>query len=427
MVGKRILVITCMITALGGLVTLPVSAARTKVTFWHSAAGKLREVTDELMKRFNESQSDYQVVGTYQGDYWESLAKFRVALVSRTAPALTQLETNILPRLHETGVVENLEPYATEKNPVNLNDFVPGLSQPGGYEYFGKEPPLFAMPFNRSTPIMYTNKDMLDKKGLAVPTTWDELRDTAEKLTVVDTKGETQVYGFETPVRWWFWYAKIYQQDGRILNEDGTEAAFEKEGIEALQYWVDMVNKYKCMKHPPGKDFNAWSVAANDFVNEKVGMIYHSTGALSSLTINSPFKIQCGFLPKKERYAVPTGGTFFVVWNGAKQKEKEGAWAFIKWMTELDQTIYYAQNTGYMPVRISAINSSKMAEWYQKYPNYKVSVDQLQYAVTWPFFSGLYDTRELVQANIDAPVLGLKSVKETVEMMVREVNKMVAK
>lgn len=415
----------CVVIILGFL-ALPVFAGPTKVTFWHSAAGKLREVTDELIKRFNESQSDYQVVGTYQGDYWESLAKFRVALVSRTAPALTQLETNILPRLYETGVVENLESYAMGKNPVDLNDFVPGLSQSGGYEYFGKEVPLFAMPFNRSTPIMYTNKDMLDKKGLAVPTTWDELRGAAEKLTVIRA-GEIDVYGFETPVRWWFWYAMIYQQGGRILNEDGTEAAFEKEGIEALQYWVDMVNEYKCMKHPPGKDFNAWSVAASDFVNERVGMIYHSTGALSSLTINSPFKIQCGFLPKKERYAVPTGGTYFMVWNGAKQKEKEGAWAFIKWMTELDQTIYYAQNTGYMPVRISAINSSKMAEWCQKYPNYKISLDQLQYAVPWPFFSELYDTRELVQANIDAPVLGLKSVEETVEMIAREVNKLIAK
>lgn len=425
MQGKDRFIMVCLIVVLGVFLVLPVFAAPTKVTFWYSYGGRNREITEELIKRFNESQPNYQVVGSFQGGYWEALAKFRTAVVSKTAPTVIHLETNIVPRLYETGVIENLEPYATGKNPINLNDYVFGLSQHGGYEYFGKKVPLFAMPFNRSTPIMYTNKDMLDEKGTAVPTTWDELRDVAEKLTVIGADGKPEVYGFEVPVDWWFWIAMIYQQGGRCLNEDGTEIAFKKEGIEALEYWLDMINKNN-MKHPPGKEFNAWEVANNDFINERVGIIHTSTAFLYYLKESSPFKIQCAFLPKKEKYAVPTGGTFFVIWEGAKQKEKEGGWAFIKWMTELDQTIYWAQNTGYMPVRTSAINSSKMAQFYQKYPNFKISLEQLQHAFPWPFISPLYDIRELVQTNLSAPVYGLDSAEGIVEMIVREGNKFIA-
>lgn len=428
MEGKGRFILACLAVALVGFLAFPAFAAPTKVTFWYSYGGRNKEVTEELIKRFNESQSDYQVVGSFQGDYFEALAKFRVAVLAKAAPTLIHTIPETLPQLWESGVLENLEPYAKGKNPVNLNDYVFALSQDGYWDYIGKKVPLFAIPFNRSTPIMYTNKDMLDKKGVAIPDTWDELRDAAAKLTVIGARGKTEVYGFEVPIDWWFWIAMVHQAGGRLMNEDGTKAVFKKEGAEALQYWVDMVNKYKYMKYPPGKDYNSWTVANNDFINQRAGIIWTSTAFITYLTENSPFKVQCAFLPKKVKRAVPSGGTFFVVWKGAEEKEKEGAWAFLKWMTELDQTIYWSQHTGYMPVRTSAINSSKMAQFYQKNPNFKVSLGQLPYTFTYPFSSALIEIDyDIVVPNLLAPVIGLKSVEEAMEYMVEESNKCIAK
>ncbi|GAI34543.1 unnamed protein product, partial [marine sediment metagenome] len=112
----------------------------------------------------------------------------------------------------------------------------------------------------------------------------------------------------------------------------------------------------------------------------------------------------------------------------AEEKEKEGAWAFLKWMTELDQTIYWSQHTGYMPVRTSAVNSSKMAQFYQKNPNFKVSLGQLPYTFTYPFSSALIEIDyDIVVPNLLAPVIGLKSVEEAMEYMVEESNKCIAK
>jgi sn-glycerol 3-phosphate transport system substrate-binding protein len=232
----------------------------------------------------------------------------------------------------------------------------------------------------------------------------------------------------EQPISWWFWFAMVYQSGGRLLNETGTEAVFAKEGAEALQFWVDMVNKYKVMKRPPGKDYNAWEVTNTDFINQKVAMIITSTAFLAYLTDNAPFQIGTAFLPKKKQFATPTGGTFFVMVKDAKPEEKDAGWAFIKWMSEPEQTAYWSRNTGYMPVRISAIESPDMKKFWEKNPNYTVAYKQLQYAIPFPYSPALFEIqREHVHPNLEGPIIGIKSVEEMINAAVEGSNKSIKK
>ncbi len=406
---------------------LLVSAEPLTATFWYSYGGRNREVTENMMKQFNESQSKYQIKGSFQGDYFQAIAKVRAALVTKSPPTIFHTIGEVLPNLYESGILENLDPYANGDNPTDLKDFVPGLTQDGYFNYLGKEVPLFALPFNRSTPILYYNKDMLDEKGVKVPTTWDELREASAKLTVREGD-EVKVWGLEQPISWWFWFGMLYQAGGSLTNDAGTEATFAKEGAEAVQFWVDMVNKHKVMKRPPGKDYNAWGVTNTDFINQKVAMIITSTAFLAYLTDNSSFKIGTAFLPKKQRLATPTGGTFFVMVKDATPEEKEAGWAFIKWMAEPEQTIYWSQNTGYMPVRISAVESPKMQKFYEENPNYLMAYNQLQHAIRFPFSSVLYEIqREHVHPNLEGPVVGMGSVEDMIKKAVEGSNKALAK
>jgi sn-glycerol 3-phosphate transport system substrate-binding protein len=406
---------------------LLVSAEPLTATFWYSYGGRNREVTEDMIKQFNESQSKYRIKGSFQGDYFQAIAKVRAAIVTKSPPTIFHSIPEVLPNLYESGILENLEPYANGDNPTDLKDFVPGLTQDGYFDYVGKEIPLFAIPFNRSTPILYYNKDMLAQQGVEVPTTWDELREAAAKLTVREGD-EVKVWGFEVPIDWWFWLAMVYQAGGSLTNETGTEATFGKAGAEALQFWVDMVNTDKIMKRPPGKDYNAWEVSNTDFINQKAAMIFTSTAFLSYLTDNSSFQVGTAFLPKKQQFATPTGGTFFVMVKEAKPEEKEAGWAFIKWMTEPEQTIYWSKNTGYMPVRISAIESPEMKKFYEENPNYLVAYNQLQYAVRLPFSPVLYEIqREQIQPNLEGPVVGLQSVEDMMQSAVEGSNKALAK
>jgi sn-glycerol 3-phosphate transport system substrate-binding protein len=40
-------------------------------------------------------------------------------------------------------------------------------------------------------------------------------------------------------------------------------------------------------------------------------------------------------------------------------------------------TTFFSQNTGYMPVRKSALTGPEMADWYAKHPTFKTAIDQL--------------------------------------------------
>ena len=100
-------------------------------TFWYSYGGRNREVTEKMIKQFNESQSKYQIKGSFQGDYFQAIAKVRAAIVTKAPPTIFHSVGEVLPNLYESGILENLEPYAKGDNPTDLKDFIPGLSQDG--------------------------------------------------------------------------------------------------------------------------------------------------------------------------------------------------------------------------------------------------------------------------------------------------------
>lgn len=140
--------------------------------FWYSFGGTNREVTEAHIKRFNESQSKYKIEGTFQGDYFEALAKIRAAAATKTAPAAFHVIGEAIPQLAASGLFENLEPYAKGANGADLEDYLPGQTQHTYFDYLGKPAaPLVALPFFRSTPILYYNADMLAAKGVKVPAT----------------------------------------------------------------------------------------------------------------------------------------------------------------------------------------------------------------------------------------------------------------
>jgi len=396
--------------------------------FWYSFGGKNREVTEAHIKKFNESQTKYRIEGTFQGDYFQALAKIRAAAATKTAPAVFHVVGEAMPQLWQAGLFEPLDAYAAGPNGTNLADYLPGQTQHTYFDYLGKpQPPTFALPFFRSTPILYYNAEMLAAKGIKVPGTWDEFRAAADKLTLREG-AEVKVYGFEVPVDWWFWYALLHEAGGSLLSPDGKKAAFREKGTEALQFWVDLVNKDKTMKRPPGKDYSAWEVTNTDFLNGKVAMIFTSTAFLNYITENAKFKVGTAFLPGKAKQAVPTGGTFFVIAKDAPPAEKEAGWAFIKWMTEPAQTISLSKATGYMPIRSSAVASAEMQDFYRQNPNYKTAIDQLRTAQRFPFSPALFEIqREVIQPNLEAAVLGIKTSAEVMQAAEAKANEILGK
>lgn len=380
----------------GGLSACTRREVSGEVALWFSYGGKNREVLLDLVERFNTSQKRYRVVPTYQGDYFEALAKVRTALAAGLAPALTHVVGEVIPYLAEARVLEPLDGYEGAKQ----LGFVRGLAQEGSY-LGGERQPLWGVPFNRSTPIMYMNGALLGQR--AIPTSWGEMRELAQALT---SKEQGQRWGYEVPISWWFWVAMVGQAGGTVVAPNGEATLGGEAGVKALRLWQRMVHEDHSMRPPPGRDYNAWQVTNQDFLAGRAAFIWTSTAFLRYLEENAKFPVIAAPLPSDVQAAVPTGGTFFVMLRQAPQKEKEAGWAFLRWMSEPKQAMEWATRTGYMPVTEAAVQELEQRGFYEKHPNDRVAYRQLAAAQPWPWAPTLFRVqRQVVEPRLEVAVL----------------------
>ncbi len=167
-------------------------------------------------------------------------AKIQTMLAANESPDIIQLsETSN--SYASKGVLQPLDDYAAKAG-LDLNGRFGTSTE--AYVWKGK---LFAFPDRSGAMILYYNKDMFDKAGVKYPTkdwTWDNLLEAAEKLTITKD-GEVEQYGFAAGGWWPWWMSFMYQNGGRILDDNMENVVVNsKENIEALNFYNDLVHKY---------------------------------------------------------------------------------------------------------------------------------------------------------------------------------------
>ncbi len=170
------------------------------------------------------------------------------------------------------------------------------------------------LPFNRSTPIAYYNRNVF--RGLRAVAADDlgQLRATAARLVVRDG-ASTRRWGFECPIDWWFWAALVGQAGGDVVAPDGTPTLGGEAGVRALRFWQTLVYEDRTMKPPPGRDDNAWQVTNTDFLAGRVAMIWTSTAFLQATWRTTrarrgagKFEVGAAPLPRDVRAWCPRAG-----------------------------------------------------------------------------------------------------------------------
>jgi sn-glycerol 3-phosphate transport system substrate-binding protein len=381
--------------------TRPVrESGRVVVTFWYAYGDLVRKVMLDLVARFNAAQTRVIVKAVHQGDYYEALAKLRTALAAGVAPTLSHVVLEVVPYLARAGVLEPLDAYEGARE----LPFVPALEQRGSFAG-AEQQPLVAIPFNRSTPIVFANGGVLDEARATLPRSWEELSAVARRLTTHAANGEVR-WGFEVPISWWYWVAMVGQAGGRLVDADGRLSLGGEAGEKPIRFWQRLVREERVMRPPPGRDYQAWQSSNESFLQGRVAMMWSSTAYVRYLEENARFPVVAGPLPRDVRAAVPTGGTMFVLMRAAPEEEKRAAWEFVRWMCEPDQTILWSTRTGYMPVTRPAVQRLLERGWYERHPNDRVAYDQLAAVDPWPWAPGLFRVeRDVVEPRLEEAVL----------------------
>jgi sn-glycerol 3-phosphate transport system substrate-binding protein len=310
--------------------------------------------------------------------------------------------------LVEQGLVEAFSDVAQDAPSQDwLKSFYPALMANGTLE--GK---VWGIPFQRSTIVMFYNKDMFREAGLnpdQAPKTWDELVQTAQKLT------NDQHHGLMIPSTgypYWMFQAMALQNGRQLMNEEGTQVYFnDPKSVEALQFFHDLAYKHKVS--PTGTI--EWGTLRQAFVQGKTAMMWHTTGNLTAVKNEAKFDFGVAMLPAKEKAASPTGGGNFYLFKGANDEQKKAALDFVRWMTAPERAANWSMATGYVGVSPAAYETPALVEYAKTFPQALVARDQL--AVASPEFA-TYETarvRELLSNAVQAVLTNAKTPKAALD------------
>lgn len=353
------------------------AGGKTKVRFWYGLGGQLGEAITGQIAKFNAAQGAVEVEGVFQQSYDTVQQKFQAALVGGDVPEIIQMEIHATPQFAAAKALAPMEPFYANDPAFNFADLLPATLLNQRWE--GQ---LYAMPINRSTPILYYNKKLFREAGLdpeQPPRTWTEFREMARKLT--KGEGDSRTYGFLPEASWWYFESLVWGNGGELLSKDLKSVTFAKPGAEVLQVWADMVYKDKTARVVAGQ--NAGEQRSQEYFQGRAAMLLGSTAGLGHFIRSvKDFEIGTAFIPHGEghTFAVPTGGAAAAIPAKVAPEKQRAAWEFIKWWINTEQGAFWSQTTGYFPVRQSSVELLTQQGYYQERPQFKTTIDQLQYA-----------------------------------------------
>ncbi|GGB33416.1 ABC transporter substrate-binding protein [Roseibium aquae] len=358
------------------------SAQAVDLQFYFPVAvgGKAAETIQELTSDYMAQNPGVTIDAVYAGSYQDTVAKAITASRGGNPPQLSViLSVDMFTLIDEDLIVPFDDYLASDEDKAWLAGFYPAFmenSQTGGKTY--------GIPFQRSTPVLYWNKEAFAEAGLdpnVPPANWDEMVEFGKKLTKKDASGNVTQWGVRIPSSGFpYWlFQGLTTQNGVILaNSEGNRTNFDDpKVVEALQYLVDLSQKHQVMA--PG--IIEWGATPKAFFEGQTAMMWTTTGNLTNVRDNAPFEFGVAMLPAKERRGAPTGGGNFYLFKGASDEQNQAAVDFVKWIAAPEQAAKWAMATGYVAPRADTWETDVMKAYAKDFPPALVARDQLEFAV----------------------------------------------
>ncbi|MDW5377836.1 ABC transporter substrate-binding protein [Halomonas sp. HP20-15] len=366
--------------ALGGLMTAGPSQAQepTSLTMYYPVAvgGALTEVIDGLVADFEKEHLDIDVEAIYAGNYDDTRVRAMSAIEAGDTPQLSVLfSIDIYELLEQDAIVAFDDIVESDAEREWLDSFYPGLMENGRVD--GK---TYGIPFQRSTIVLYWNKDAFEAAGLdpeQPPQTWEEMAEMGAAIREASGGDQWGVMVPSTGYPYWMFQAFAFQNGHKLMSDDGTEVYFDAPAaIEALEYWVSLADEHDAM--PDG--IIEWGTLRQNFIEQSTAMIWHSTGNLTAVKDEAGFDFGVAMLPMKTQRGSPTGGGNFYVFKDTSKQEQRAAMTFIRWMTAPERAAAWSMETGYMGVSPAAYETEALQQYVEEFPAAAVARDQLEHS-----------------------------------------------
>ena len=371
---------------------VPRPEGSTEVTFWYGLGGNLGNVVQEVVNRYNSSQSTYYVNAVFQSSYEDTINAINAGLASGDLPDLAQVFEAGSQRMIDTGHILPVQQFFERDGMTDvIEDMEPAAR--ANYEINGT---LYSAPFNSSTAMLYINRAAFAEAGLNPDepmVTFDQVADFARALTVTDASGNVTRYGLGIYADGWFFEQEHAVHDAYMgipnngrAGERMTEYTYNDAiGVQWLEFLKGLVDEGVAVYY--GSAAGGSSAAAAAFANGETAMHFASIASLRGLiaaAANGGAGVEVGvlYMPRNEGATGKTivGGASLWITDVGSTEQQEGAWDFIKFALTPETQAFWSVNTGYYPVVRAAYDLPEMQAGLEQYPQFQVAVDQIRLA-----------------------------------------------
>ena len=368
-----------MATVAGLLAASPSFALDLEFYFPVAVGGAAADTIEALTNEYAAAHPDLNISAIYAGSYSDASAKAITAAHGGNPPQISVLLSTDMYTLLDEDLIVPFDDYVTPQEAENwIGGFYPAFMLNGQAE--GK---TWGIPFQRSTPVMYWNKEAFAAAGLDpehAPANWDELVTMSQALTQRDENGNVTRWGLRIPSAgfpYWLFQGLAIPNGGILADDTGTRTYFDDPAvIEAAQFQYDLANVYGVMA--PGAI--EWGATPKAFFEGETAIMWTTTGNLVNVTNNAPFEFGVAMLPAKASRGAPTGGGNFYLFKESTDAQKAAAVDFVQWITAPEQSARWTMATGYVAPRAETWDLPVMQAYVQEVPGALVARDQLAYA-----------------------------------------------
>lgn len=298
----------------------------------------------------------------------------------------------------DLGMLEPLDAWIA-KEPKEFMDNIPVTFH---QKWRGKQ---YYVPIESGAVALFYNTDVFKAAGVAgPPKTWDEYVAVAKKVTNADKKvfATTATLAVEPPTNMTYdIYPLILQAGGTLIDEKTNKAAFNSpEGVKAIEYYVNLVNKEKAAV--PGVLSNGEKEKRANFAAGNVAMMFEGPwGVAIQKQLNPNLNYNIAPLPAGTTTGTMVRGSLNTVTTQAQNKD--AAWRFVKWMSGPKGIEMWAKGTGGFPARRDVAEQP----WFKE-------------RVLFAAFS-----QQMALPNAKSPFLGMPNAVQMNKIMTTEVQNVV--
>lgn len=362
--------------------------------------GYLKKELDFGIARFEKENPGTKIKIVSVG--WEELnSKIVQMYQSKEAPDIMLTGTRTLQQLGEMGAAQDLTKYINDDFRSKRVENVLNTANFDGKQY--------GIPMAFSSRALYYRTDLIKN----VPTTWAELFNTAKQVHGANPK----VYGFAIPTDMESGADEIlnfiYQNEGRIVNENGEYTINDSKNVGAIEY-LKKFNENGVIPDPVSMKRND---QATLFKNGNLAMFI--SGPWEKETMDSgkekaPYAVAP--LPKGSVQAETLVTDSYVI--SSLSKHKEIAWKFIEFMGRPEYQRPVSEAFGWFPILNEEEKDARFKDDFMK--PFSASI---KYGVAEPHVPNWDDFNKSFITAVQKALTGKMSPKEALDTAQGELSK----